>query len=332
MRYIKGLTPENLKMLSRIYRESKSYQVRQRAHCITLSYQRYKIAELISIFRVSRNTIYNWLNSWEKNGLAGLYNEKGRGRKETFTEEEKAKIKAWIKDNPRKLDLVLEKIKKEWGIETSKQTIKRVAKALSMSWHRMRRRVGGKPDPFEYQDKLDELSQLIDQEKRAEIEIRYLDEVGFCLTPNVPYAWQEIGTTETLKSQRSRQLNTLGLLNRKSELDSYVFECSINSEVVVACIDDFCSRITSETVLVMDQASIHRTQLLKDKQAQWRKLGLTIFWLPTYSPQLNLIEILWRKIKYEWLGASAYESWADLVSAVENILKNVGGKYTINFV
>ena len=124
----------------------------------------------------------------------------------------------------------------------------------------------------------------------------------------------------------------MGLLNRKSELDSYVFECSINSEVVVACIDDFCSRITSETVLVMDQASIHRTQLLKDKQAQWRKLGLTIFWLPTYSPQLNLIEILWRKIKYEWLGASAYESWADLVSAVENILKNVGGKYTINFV
>ena len=82
----------------------------------------------------------------------------------------------------------------------------------------------------------------------------------------------------------------------------------------------------------MDNAPIHGTKLLQDKQKEWLNRGLTIFWLPTYSPQLNLIEILWRKIKYEWLDATAYESWTDLVAAVENILKEVGDKYTINFV
>ena len=61
MRYIKGLTKDTLKLLERIYKQSKYYQVRQRAHCILLSYQRYKISELMVIFRVSRNTIYNWL-------------------------------------------------------------------------------------------------------------------------------------------------------------------------------------------------------------------------------------------------------------------------------
>ena len=62
MRYIKGLTKDTLKLLKRIYKQSKYYQVRQRAHCIKLSYQGYKISELMEIFQVSRNTIYNWFH------------------------------------------------------------------------------------------------------------------------------------------------------------------------------------------------------------------------------------------------------------------------------
>ena len=110
MRYIKGLTPENLKILSRIHRESKYYQVRQRAHCIRLSYEGLKIVELMKIFQVSRNTIYNWFNHWEKFQLAGLYNEKGRGRKPKFSEEQKELIKAWAISSPRQLKRVLDKI------------------------------------------------------------------------------------------------------------------------------------------------------------------------------------------------------------------------------
>ena len=84
MRYIKGLTKDTAKLLKRIYKQSQYHQVRQRAHCILLSYQKYKISELIEIFRVSRNTIYNWLNNWESLGLVGLYDRGGRGRKKLF--------------------------------------------------------------------------------------------------------------------------------------------------------------------------------------------------------------------------------------------------------
>ena len=132
MRYIKGLTKETEKLLKRIYKESQHYQVRQRAHCILLSYQRYKIAELIKIFRVSRNTIYNWLNNWEKLGLVGLYNRAGQGRKQIFDTEEQEKIKNWAKETPKNLGMVQKKIKTEWGISTSKDTIKRIVKRLEM--------------------------------------------------------------------------------------------------------------------------------------------------------------------------------------------------------
>ena len=33
---------------------------------------------------------------------------------------------------------------------------------------------------------------------------------------------------------------------------------------------------------------------------------LRLPWLPTYSPQLNSIEILWRFMKYEWIETEAY--------------------------
>jgi transposase len=52
---------------------------------------------------------------------------------------------------------------------------------------------------------------------------------------------------------------------------------------------------------------------------------------PTYSPQLNLIEILWRFIKYQWLEAKAYLSWQNLTHDVEQILKYYGDRYVINF-
>jgi transposase len=61
------------------------------------------------------------------------------------------------------------------------------------------------------------------------------------------------------------------------------------------------------------------------------KRAAPIFFLPTYSPELNIIEILWRFIKYSWLEIDAYESWISLVNAVENIIMKFGSEYIINF-
>jgi len=52
----------------------------------------------------------------------------------------------------------------------------------------------------------------------------------------------------------------------------------------------------------------------------------------TYSPHLNLIEILWRFIKYEWLEIDAYSCWKTLVADFEKIIKEFGVNYVINFV
>ena len=59
---------------------------------------------------------------------------------------------------------------------------------------------------------------------------------------------------------QSKRLNVLGFLNRQNELVTYTFEGRIDSEVVMACIDDFCQDLHKKTVIVMDQASIHTSK------------------------------------------------------------------------
>jgi transposase len=47
-------------------------------------------------------------------------------------------------------------------------------------------------------------------------------------------------------------------------------------------------------------------------------------YLPAYSPELNLIERLWWKIKYDWLPLSYYESFASLEKSVLAVLDRIG--------
>jgi len=56
-----------------------------------------------------------------------------------------------------------------------------------------------------------------------------------------------------------------------------------------------------------------------------------LHFLPPYSPELNLIEILWRKLKYEWLPLDAYQSYGHLKKWLLEILDNVGEKFQITF-
>lgn len=328
---IREITPETLSLLHRIYNHSKHHQVRQRAHCIILRNQGFGITQLLKIFPVTSKTIYNWLNAWDSRGILGLYNRPGRGRKPLFTPEQKAQIKEWAQQYPKQLKQVLQKVKEHWDIDASTETIKRILKSMQMSWHRFRRVPWGEPDPQEYAEKKAELSELQALDAQGEIDLYYLDQAGFCLVPCIPYGWQMIGETLELPSRRSSRLNVLGIMNRDNDLKSYISEQSITSDVVVFCIDAFFSEIDKRTVIVMDRAPIHTSHVLQDKREEWQERQLEIFELPSYSPELNLIEILWRFMKYEWIEISVYQSWKHLVDYVEKVLREFGENYVINF-
>jgi transposase len=332
MPFTRPVTPETQRLLQRIYRQSRHHAVRQRAHCILLRSQGRCVSDLVEIFSVSRKTLYNWFTAWETRSLAGLYDRPGRGRKPTFTPEQREQIGQWSQEHPQQLKQVLQKIKEAWDVEVSQKTVTRVLKGLQMSWHRLRRVVGGQPDAREYQEKQAQLEQLKQLDDAGEIDLYYLDETGFCLIPYIPYGWQPVGEYLEIPSQRSQRLNVLGLMQRNNRLEAYVSTQSITSEVVIACINTFFPTVTKRTVIVVDQASIHTSHAIADQLEEWEQRNIELFELPSYSPELNLIEILWRFMKYEWIEISAYRDWQSLVDYVEKVLRGFGGKYVINFV
>ncbi len=74
-----------------------------------------------------------------------------------------------------------------------------------------------------------------------------------------------------------------------------------------------------------------------DKYAQlkmikeWDKQGLYLLYLPPYSPELNLVEMLWREMKYTWMDLNALDSFDDFYKHIQNMLNFFGLKYDINF-
>lgn len=331
MRFIQDLSPETIQLLQKVYQKSKHHRVRQRAQCILLSYQGYTIKELSHIFKVDRITIYNWFSSWESRCFAGLYDRRGKGRHQIFHQEQKEQIRQWIRLYPKNLNKVLALIQQEFGLSASKSTIKRIVKSCQLSWRRIRRKVKGQPDPEVYNERKKALDVLIEEDKQGIIDLRYYDESGFCLVPYIPYAWQEQGETISIESGPSPRLNVLGFMNKRNELEAYTFEGSVDSTVVIHCFNQFCKTIQGPTVIVMDNASIHTSEAFQEAIPKWEKKGLSVFYLPKYSPELNLIEILWRFMKYEWIEFWAYTNFAYLIQYVEGVIKDFGNKYKINF-
>ncbi len=88
---------------------------------------------------------------------------------------------------------------------------------MAFSWRRVRKGLKGEPDPEEYQQKKPALHDLQQQASQGILDLYYFDESGFCLTPYLPYAWQEKGQTILLESGPSKRLNVLGFLSKNNE-------------------------------------------------------------------------------------------------------------------
>jgi transposase len=296
-----------------------------------LSFHGHEAKEIAQIFHVDRITVYHWFDAWDTAHFAGLYDAKKPGRPSKLLPEHHEQIRQWAKAFPKQLTRICALVQEEFGIAVSKHTIKRLLKSWHFSWRRVRKGKYGTPDPILYQQKVQELSHFQTQETQGALEIYYFDQTGFCLTPYVPYAWQEQEQPLIVENKKSKRLNILGFLNKHNALQAYSTVETVNSAIVVECIDDFCKDITKKTVLVLDNAPIHVSQEFMNRVPCWQEKGLEIFHLPTYAPELNLIEILWRFMKYEWIEFTAYKSWRHLVDYVENVLQNFGEKYKITF-
>jgi len=79
-------------------------------------------------------------------------------------------------------------------------------------------------------------------------------------------------------------------------------------------------------VLVVDNYSVHTCDRVKEERAAFEAAGITLFFLPSYSPELSKIEPIWQDVKHHELTKRSYEILGELFRAVDAALTRKGNK------
>lgn len=196
-----------------------------------------------------------------------------------------------------------------------------------MIWKRTRQSNRDKQDPQQRQFKQADLEMLELAAAAGEIELKYLDESGFCMWSPVSYTYFPRGQQKRLEQtrRRGRRLSILGLLQ---PLVSFVYGLVVGaftSKSYLKIMDQQVQQASKHlaetgciTVVVQDNSPIHTSSSVQQRWAEWEKNGLYIFFLPKYCSQMNPIELEWQQLKTHELAGQMFEDELDLAYAVIN--------------
>lgn len=243
---------------------------------------------------------------------------------------------AWLGEATQHLRELLPRLHQECAIILSLSSLRRLARRLGFAWKRCRRSLRGQRDPRAFAACQQQLAALHQAEQRGQVAVYYGDECRFSRQAPVPYAWQQRGQppVELPAVRGSGGHSVLGFWQAGvagQPPSVWQRAGSFTADLFVLAVDEFSQDLRGPTVLVLDNASIHQAHVAAARQAEWAARGLTLLFLPPYSPELNRIELLWHRCKHYWVRPEDYHTEHTLWQRVEHVLQRVGSEYTITF-
>jgi len=161
----------------------------------------------------------------------------------------------------------------------------------------------------------------------------YFDEAGFSASPPVQRAWSPVSKAHQTTPAHHQRVTVLGSLDFAAQrLYHQQVIGSVKRETFVAFMDDLIPRIAKPvpTFIILDNAKIHHG--IDDAiTLRWmEEFNTFLCYLPAYSPELNMIEILWKQAKYHW---REFVTWSKETfrDHVQNLLNGFGTKFQISF-
>ncbi len=127
---------------------------------------------------------------------------------------------------------------------------------------------------------------------------------------------------------RINLIGSLSLHSHHKQLDYRLLESKCTKEAVVAFLDAQAEKALKQnrlTVIVLDNASFHRAKVVRSNIPKWRQQNFFLYYLPPYSPQLNLIETIWKRLKAFLMPRRHYPTLTDLKQALLEALQLLGG-------
>lgn len=145
---------------------------------------------------------------------------------------------------------------------------------------------------MEEQEKYEEKLLQVEEVKRV-----YLDEFGIDQKITREYGWAERGKKliERIKGKREKRINGIAAYRQGKVIAPMLYEGSMTTVFFNEYIKNrLLPELNPGDVLIMDNASFHKSPLVNDYLAE---KGCSVLFLPAYSPELNPIEHLWAGLK-----------------------------------
>lgn len=333
---IGSLSQEALRTLEEMGRHHRYADFRFRARGIVSLHAQCKPETIAQVLGVSVHSVYNWAKWWREDGLSGLLNGHKGGRPAKLTAELVDHASAIAAAEPLALAGIKQRLQ-ECHPDAPDFSLYRLSARLKqrgLRFKRCRLSLKKKRPERDFAGEKANLDKLKEAAREGRIHLFFADASGMSTVPHVQRAWSLVGQPHRADACGPRKrVNILGALDYAANTLTYTLhEASIKRPDVVAFIDRLAQphRDGKLTFVVLDNASIHR-HIDAEKIRTW--LGnhqLILFPLPPYSPELNLIEILWKQAKYYWREFTAW-SKQNLLREVNDIFQAYGEKFEISY-
>ncbi len=127
----------------------------------------------------------------------------------------------------------------------------------------------------------------------------WVDEAGFYLLPAKVRTYAPRGQTPVLRVPLTRDhVSAISALTTAGQLLIRMQRCAYRSQAVVRFLKHVLQHIPGKLLVIWDGAPIHRSGVIKQFLASGAATRLHLERLPSYAPELNPVELVWRYLKH----------------------------------
>ena len=168
-----------------------------------------------------------------------------------------------------------------------------------------------------YQEKL---QPVLEEAKAGKRTVLFVDAAHFVQASFLCCVWCAVRMFVRAASGR-RRYNVLGAFNPITrQLIRVTNDTRVSADTMIELLGKIAQQVTGPTTLVLDNARYQRCAAV---EAEATRLGITLLFLLSYSPNLNLIERLWKFTKKEALRGKHHADFATFRGAIDQCLDGI---------
>jgi transposase len=274
--------------------------------------------------------LYQWVLEFILNGLGSLTYQHAGGRSSKLTPTQKKRLTDLLDAGPEAAGfesacwssiLIRVLIQREFGVLYNRFYVCELLRNLGYSFQKARF-VSDHLDEAKRQAWItQEWPQILKAARKRNALILFGDEASFPQWGSLNYTWSKRGQQPLVKtSGKRRGYKVFGLIEFFSGRFFYQgIEERFSSETYQTFLKLVLRQTRKHLFLIQDGAKYHVSQSTRAFLAAHRE-RLTAYQLPSYSPDYNPIEYLWRNVKKEATHNKYFEAFEHLVHSVDKTL------------